>query len=533
MPMPMERLLSFFESNVTGMDVGSHSAKIVELRSNPRAVEVLRILEFPFDRNVSQDENLAELKAYLQREEVILENVVSALPGNRLTQRHLRFPFVGKQVSAAVPLALEEELPIPLDGMVLNQEQRARRQPKEQTDVLAVLAPMAEVAQHLEQIRAGGCDPSIVEIEGAVLANAIGYLGLDDQPRLVLDLGHRQTNVTLVSGGKPLMIRSIAVGGHHFTEALATELGLEPAAAEKQKFENGIFRPGSLTPLCARIGALLDQLARETLRSVQAIVSDAFDSESPAEILLVGGSALVPGLAQYLGERTRLSCRILSSFPEAPGLGPLATEPHPERFFQAFALALRGSSARRTSSNFRQGDFGYTADFSALGRELKRAAVLFAVVLGLWPLSHLADYWASSRRVSGIQSRVGALYLEAVPGAAVPGDPMATLQQRLSETEELANHLGVTGAGASPLELLRAIHERIPMELDISLEELRLERYSMKARGSAPDFNSVDRMREELSKIPIFRAVAVSNVGKVRRGQGTKFELSIELERQL
>jgi len=529
----MASILSFFESTVTGLDLGTHAAKIVELRSSPRGVEIKRVAEFLFDRKASTEENQAELRSFLSREGFSLEGVITAMPGHRLTQRHLRFPFIGKQVAAAVPLALDEELPIPLDGMVLTQESLTQRQPTERTDVLAILTPVEEVREHLAFVQGFGCDPCVVEVEGSVLANALAFLGWNDSPRLVLNIGHRQTNVALVARGKPLMIRSIPVAGQHFTDALTSELSLAPEAAEKQKHENGVFRPGTTTPVAPRVGALLDQLARETLRSVQALVSDALDPEAPTEILLVGGSAILPQLSEYLTERTRLPCRSIRSLPEVTGIGPLATEPNPERFIQALALALRGSSAAVTRSDFRQGEFRYTADFSALGRELTRATALFGVLLLLWPISQAMELWSVHLRLGRIQDRVGELYVEALPGTAVPADPMGALQSRLQETEELANHLGVTGAGASPLELLREVSARIPPDLDIALEEVRLERYSIRARGLAPDFNSVDRMREELSKVPLFRQVAVSNVGSVRQQEGKRFELTIELERQL
>jgi len=156
-------------------------------------------------------------------------------------------------------------------------------------------------------------------------------------------------------------------------------------------------------------------------------------------------------------------------------------------------------------------------------------------VLLLWPLSEAGSYLSARRRLGIMEDRIAALYAQALPEQPVPANAMAGLRESLEETEELANHLGVTGAGASPLELLREVSSRIPVDLDVALEELKLERYSIRARGVAPDFRSVDRMREELSRAPLFREVSVSNanVGNRRRQAGVRFELTIELERNL
>ena len=93
---------------------------------------------------------------------------------------------------------------------------------------------------------------------------------------------------------------------------------------------------------------------------------------------------------------------------------------------------------------------------------------------------------------------------------------------------QLATHLGVTGGGTSPLELLREI-SGLPAELEVSLEELRIERNSIKARGVTQDFRTVDRVKEELSKVPQFKEVTAGNVQNRQRAAGVTFDLTIDL----
>jgi len=399
------------------------------------------------------------------------------------------------------------------------------------SEVLAILAPRDEVRAHLDRCDRVGVDPAVIEAEGSVLANSSDLLGLRSAPRLLLDIGHSATNVTLLIGGAPVMLRSISVAGRHLSDALATELGLDPAAAEKHKHENGIFQPGTCQPVCSRIALLLDQLARETLRSVQSVVADALDPSAPSEILLGGGSASLPGLAAYFQERTRIPVRVVAPPSDAVGGGTWLTELRPELYLQAVALAARGAQQRPlTRATFRQGEMRYTADLSALRGDLQRVAFLFAVLLALWPLTHVAEWIAVSQRSSALQGEIGQLYGQALPGEKMPADPMKGLEQQWNDTQQLADHLGVTGGGSSPLELLREISEKIAPQLDISLIELSIERYTIRARGIAPDFSTTDLVRAELAKVPQFKEVSISNVQQRPQQTGYSFDLLIDMK---
>src|SRR5262249_34673029 len=143
-------------------------------------------------------------------------------------------------------------------------------------------------------------EPRIVESEGASLANLSHHLQWSDVARLVLDVGHAKTNLVMLVDGRPIALRRIPVAGAHFTAALAQDLGLTADSAQEHKHSDGIFERGSTKPASATLRELLEQLVREVQRSVQAIAGDALDPIAPTEILLVGGSAALPGLAAYL-----------------------------------------------------------------------------------------------------------------------------------------------------------------------------------------------------------------------------------------
>jgi general secretion pathway protein L len=514
---------------VLGLDVGSWSVKAAELQAGLRGVEFLRLEHLVLPASAAPEEREATIQLFLEQRNLARDFVVTALPADRATQRHLRFPFTGaKRIDQAIAFEIEEELPMALDSVVITHETVPAS--PEQTDVLAILTPRREIDLHLQSMRRMDCEPHIVDVEGAALANLSHYLELADVGRLMLDIGHRKSTLCLLVDGKPVMLRTIAVAGHHFTEALARDRSMPYDAAEDLKHEGGLFEPISTKPLTDGVEALFDQLIREVMRSLQSVVGDPLDPIAPAEMLLTGGTAQCTGLAEYLGQRTALPCRLLEVPETAEGSVQLA-ETFPGVFAHAAALALRGSTTERvTAIDLRQGEFAYVPDLSGLRNQLQVTVALFGLLLALWMTSVGAQLWAAESRSSTLHDEITRMYLAAAPGEGAPPDPVAALETRLRDSRELANHLGVTGGGISVLEVLRQISSHIPDSLDISLSDLRLERHSVRARGYSQDFVSVDRVRSQLEAVPFFQEVVLSDVVNEPRRGGKSFSLTIKFE---
>jgi len=324
-------------------------------------------------------------------------------------------------------------------------------------------------------------------------------------------------------------LRAIPIAGRHITEALAEDLRLSPADARDYKHRQRLFdgaTPRANVPGVARV---LERLAREVRRSVEALTADPLGRLAPGEVVLVGGSARLAGLDAWFAQALGVPCVVLEVPLRDPELAPLA-EAGPAVFAQAAALALRGApTARVTSFDFRQREFAWVPDLSDLRRSAGATLALAGLVLVLWVGSLLVERGARDRRADALSERIAALH-EATFGERPPnGDAFAALEAKTRETRELAAHLGVTGLGLSALEVLRELSARIPEGLEISLNELNVERRAIQARGHARDFESVDKVRAELARFEWFADVRLTDVVSDARTGGKSFNLTIRL----
>jgi len=517
-----------FERSVLGLDIGSWSVKVAELSAGLRDVKFVRFAELELPRGAPSEEIEATIQLWVQSRNLSPETLITALSTERLTQRHLRFPFAGaKRVAAALTFEIDEELPLPLANVVLVHEQVLTR--PDQTDVLVAIATRADVEAHLASLRRMELEPRIVESEGASLANLSSFLGLDDVSRLILDVGHSKTNLCLLVDGKPIALRRIPIAGRQLSEALARDLKLSIDAAEERKHEQGIFELGSSKPVSPGVREVLERLAREIQRTVQSVVGDPLDPVSPTELLLAGGSARLRGLAAFFAERTGLPTRVLEVTRRSDG-GDRFADAGAALFAQAAALALRGSSTERvTQSDFRQADLAYAPDLSGLRPQLRFTVGLFGLFLALWVASAIFAAWLEGRRVESSEAELASIYAQVFPDAQPSDVPLEALEKRAAETRELAAHLGVTGKGLSVLEILRQISTLASESLEISIDELSIERQSIVARGHSADFVSADQLKAELSKFDGFQRVLVTDVKTDARRGGKTFTVSIRL----
>ena len=512
------------DRHVLGLDVGTHSVKAVELRADLRRLEFIRFEEQVLSREASPEEVEASVRSFLQERELPIEYLVAALPSASVTQRHLRFPFHGaRRVAQAIDFQIQEELPFPLDDAIRAHEQIGLG--AEQTEVLVVISPREDVREYLDAMRRMSLEPRIIDVEGAVLANLSRYLNEAGLGRLLLDVGHTKTNLCLVVDGKPVLLRRIPIAGRHFTEAIATDKGFSFEEAQAYKHEYGVFESGTTKPASPTLGNMLDRLARETLRSLESTVSDPHDPSAPSQLLIVGGSAQLDGLSGFLEERTDLE-RVELDLGAGPRLGLGAP-----KFAQAAALALRGTGRKAaTKIDFRQDEFAYTADLSALRTQLQVSVGLFLLVLALWLASTVARMLISESRVETLQQTIASIHAQTFPNSPADGDFMQAMEREFRATRELADHLGVTGHGLSILDALWEISMRVPEELDITFDELRIDRTNVTGRGHTRDFVSADQLRNQLSRIEGFGNVLVSNVVNDSRRGGKNFTLKIRLE---
>jgi len=516
--------MAFVMRRVLGLDLGSHGVKAVEIHQTLQGFVVAQQCTLPMDaeEGVPLDERL---RNFARAHGLPKDHVICALPGDRLSSRRLSFPFRdGKRLSQAVPFEVEGQMPFDLEDIFVDWERVGGD--RQHSEVLATVAPRPEVVKLLRMLREADLEPRVIEAEGLVLGNLAALVPLPGT-RLLLDLGHRKSTLSLSLDGRVISTRTIHLGGLAVTQALARERGCSEAEAERQKCESGVFGEDGGRDSAAVL-AVLDRLVRELVRTLSAL-EPLLGGPAVArldEITLLGGTARLPRLDSYLSQRTGIQTARLDVPPGVGGAAVLAGG-DPLLYASALSLALRGTFQARTRMNFRQDELAYRRDLRAVGQEFVWTGRLALVALVLLALSMGTSITLQSRRAKQLQQTVAEEYASVFPGKSPPGNVLAALRDAVKSAHDRADFLGVYSSHLSALDILTELSAKVPPDLDVVFEEVGIDPNVVRIRGYSKSFEAVERLKTELSKIEGFTQVQMSEIQTDARRGGKSFSVTL------
>lgn len=517
-----------FERSVLGLDVGSHSLKAVELRISPRQLAPGQFRLHP--RVDATSPVVDHIQRFIAMHALPTNRVACALPASQLSTRRLEFPFSdARRLQQAIPFEIEAETPFDLEEIFVDWNLLSGD--RTQGSVAATLTKRSHVAKALDMYQSAGCDPHVLEAEGLVLANLAGIFDLTGT-HLITDVGHEKTTFCALQDGRPVLARSIPVGGRAMTEAIAAERGLSFEDAEQRKCEGGVLGRGA-SGASPGVVSILDRIAREAVRTLEAAESRSGQGPGTREaaMTLIGGGAHLDRIDEVLGKRTGLTTQRLR-MPADSEYADLVEGIDPVLFGPALALALRLTGEPATRINFRQGEYAFRQDFAELfNREFRPTAAIAAVFLVLLIVSTVTTISIEHRRANRNQAAAAALYAEAFPDrSSDPANPVTAFGAELRAAQDRADFLGLYSGNRSALDLLAELSGTIPTDLSIRITEINIDRNLIRLDVDAEGFEAADRLTSVLSKThPFERAKVAGSVKTDRKTGGVSFDVSIPL----
>ena len=504
---------------VIGLDLGSHSVKAVELRQAFRSPATARAFSCPLaGRSVA--EVVAEL---IRTHDLDSQGCVAAVRSDRLSVRSMQFPTTSRRnLAQAVPLSIEDHLPFDADEVVIDWTLASTD--RGNARVLAAIASRNEISQLVQNLQEGGCDPRVVDCEGLVLANLSTAFELPGT-RILADLGHSKSTFCLLHDGQALGSHAVLTAGRHLSQALAEERNIHVDEAEEIKCEAALLSTGD-SQHSPKVAALIERIANEIIRFVSS--ADLHAPLGIEEITLMGGTAQLEGIEDFLESRTSLPVRKLALPREEAGLGLVAAG-SPVVFAPTIALALRGSGSRTSQLNFRREEFSRPINIASYFKDFGATATLVAV-LALFTLLNLGTRaYLDSSRANHIEAQVQEMFRAAIPTDAPATNPVAALRNALNDAKDRAEFLGVYRGNLSALDLLTEISQRVPPDLDVVFEELSIDRQTIRVRVFTESFEAADRLGAELADFEPFSETRIGSIETDKRSGRKKFDVTISL----
>ena len=239
-------------SSVLGVDIGSQTIKICEIRSQGKepVVTALGIIATPegaVDHTgvYNSDAVGAALKQVISQSGASGSPIVVSIAGQAsVLVRTLEVPKMNPaELQEHMQWEINRNIPFAESTIVSDFKPLGGDDPNSPNmDVVMAIAPQSAIDTILACIKKAGKVTNAIDVEPLSLARSI-QRSYDDlfggKTICVVDIGHKTTSINIYHGDRLLMPRQVPVGGELFTKAIADAFAISLTDAETMKFEQG------------------------------------------------------------------------------------------------------------------------------------------------------------------------------------------------------------------------------------------------------------------------------------------------------
>lgn len=297
--------------SIIGLDIGSHSIKLVEIGRRKQEARLLAAGSIPtppkaLSSTAPEDiEGIAGVVKKLWKETgAKTKNVNIALPESQVFTRVIEVPELSpRELTSAIKWEAEQYIPMPLDQVTVDFTilQTARETGTNKMEVLLVASPKTLVEKYVTILEYADLIPVAVETEIIAAARALIRSAGTVRTVMIASLGAQTTDLAIARGGILSFTRSISAGGEALSRAVAQSFGFEISQAEEFKKTYGLEKDKLEGKIVTATKPIMDTIIAEVKRAI-AFYQEKYKDEQIGVIILSGGTARVPGMVVSMAE---------------------------------------------------------------------------------------------------------------------------------------------------------------------------------------------------------------------------------------
>jgi len=307
--------------NIVGLDIGSRALKLVELADTPGGYKLKSLAWVPLEKGIIEKGLLNDsviltkkIKELFKKAKCKTPQVATALSGHSIVINKANFRTMDEEeLLQVISDEAGEYLPfdnienVAFDIHVLG----AHPDNPEQIEVIIAAAGKETVAEYRTAIEGAGCRVAIMDADSFALETAYeeNYEFGDEDIVALINIGASLTNINIVRGNQSVFTRNILMGGNAITEMIQARMGISFDEAETLKIEKlGRELVGDTDIL-----DYLEPIFAEIERSID-FFSSSVSLAFIKKVLICGGCARLPGIADALAQRLRCETELFDPF---------------------------------------------------------------------------------------------------------------------------------------------------------------------------------------------------------------------------
>lgn len=307
-------------SDFFGLDIGTTAVRVVQMRGgrnkvlvNYGSVEIDPRISRS-DANADQQKLAQAIKQVISQSGISTPNVAVGLPSQKVfstvvdvdrlspaeLEKTIRF-----QADSLIPTPLAESK---IDWALLGDS------PKEASKVELLLSSVSNgfVEQRLDLLESIGLN--VIAFEPDSLAITRALLAPETvSATLILDMGDLATDLVIVLGGAPRLIRSIPVGIEGVVKSAMQGLSIDEKQAQQFVFKFGMSKDKLEGQIYNAINGTIEVLMGEIEKSIK-FFNTRYPEQKLERVLVTGGASTLPEFPLTLANRFGISVEIGNSW---------------------------------------------------------------------------------------------------------------------------------------------------------------------------------------------------------------------------
>jgi type IV pilus assembly protein PilM len=308
------------ESVSVGLDIGNHSLKLVKMRhtKDGNILEACGVKELPEGTIVGSD--IKNRSALIDAITTLVNQcdprtveVVISMSGHGIISDKFTFKIdPGENAEELILWEAGQRSPFDVDDITLDYKILSRNMQTGEVEVLIIAAKNQIMQSYIDLLYDAGLKPVIVDVDAFAVTNCyiMESSGKADHGVLaLLNIGHDLTSITFIKDGVVHSMRSISTAGEYFGTTVQRNLAVskETAAALLKGKPTG----SSVDPQLFKQSV---EFAAEELSAGIDLAFSYFKSSEKSDtidkIVISGGGAFIPGIAEFLEKRHETSVAI-------------------------------------------------------------------------------------------------------------------------------------------------------------------------------------------------------------------------------
>jgi len=305
--------MSLFSSvgDFFALDIGTTAIRLVQLKESSSGWSLVRYGSAPVDIKISTSDSPEDQRRLsdvitnlIGQSGVTARNVAVGIPSNKTFITVVDLPDLPPQeLASTIKYQAEQFIPMAVDDVKIDWAVigKSLRDPSKIEVLLASVSKKFSEAR-LDMVESLGLNVVALEPDSLAIVRSL-IPPATPGANFIVDFGDFSTDIVLVLGDAPRLIRSIPVGMQTLVRAAIQNLNVDANQAQQFITKFGLYPDRLEGQILKSLDATLEQFASEITKSVK-FFQTRYPNVPVGSIVLSGYTLTIPAFAEYLASKT-------------------------------------------------------------------------------------------------------------------------------------------------------------------------------------------------------------------------------------